>query len=86
MTIDISYSKLTASQWEEKIFYRAVNVKFPYQLDDLIKNVYPKKIAKLKERLSNRTITFNGDWDEAKRIYDEENTYTITAADAGEVI
>jgi hypothetical protein len=58
MTISISqYSKLSALQWEEKIFYRAVNVKFPYQLKELVDNMYPKKIAKIEDMLYNQPLT-----------------------------
>ncbi len=50
------FDKITPIQWEEKIFYRAVQYKFPYQLDNLIKNVYPAKIARLKEMLYERPL------------------------------
>uniref|UniRef100_A0A6H1ZDA1 Uncharacterized protein n=1 Tax=viral metagenome TaxID=1070528 RepID=A0A6H1ZDA1_9ZZZZ len=45
------YENLTPSQWEEKIFYRGVNVKYPQQLKYLIDEMYPAKVIKLKERL-----------------------------------
>ncbi len=52
MVIDIKkFDKLKASQWEEKIFHRGVNHKFPQQLKYLIDEMYPVKIARLIEML-----------------------------------
>jgi hypothetical protein len=45
------YDKLSPLQWDEKIFERSAQVKFPYQLKDLVDRMYPDKIARLTERL-----------------------------------
>jgi len=50
------FDKLSPSQWEEKIFYRGVQVKFPEQLKYLIDEMYPEKIARLAERLKEDSL------------------------------
>lgn len=53
--INISkFDNLTANQWDEKIFYRAVNGKFPDQLRSLVWEVYPQRIEKVKNMLDIR--------------------------------
>ena len=52
MKIDTKkYESLTASQWEEKIFHRAINNKYPEQLRLLVQKGYPKKIKRLNKLL-----------------------------------
>lgn len=45
------FKNLSANQWDERIFHRAVNIKFPNQLQELVNNMYPNKINKLNNRL-----------------------------------
>jgi len=70
MNVDISkFEKLTPSQWEEKIFYRAVNVKYPQQLKELL-DMYPAKIARLNEQwkmpIPNLTLDMDRELREAQ--------------------
>jgi len=48
MKIDLrKFNNLSTSQWEEKIFYRAVNHKFPEQLKANIDVMYPQNLTGL---------------------------------------
>jgi len=51
-----AFDKLTAIQWDEKIFHRSAQVKFPQQLKYLIDEMYPAKIARLSERLKESRL------------------------------